>query len=133
MEDGKETLRDLQTGIVLLVILLEIAGILFASGKMSFCLGSLLGGIVAILLSIHMYTTLDTALEMEEGAATKYVRKKTGIRMIIMGLAVICGCIFPEVFHVLGVAAGILTLKISAYLQPMIHKYIVVKIFHKGR
>lgn len=133
MEEAKETLRDLKTGIVLITILLEAAGLILVPCKLAFCLGALFGGAVAFGLSIHMYSSLDLALDMDSEAAVKFIRKKTGIRTLIMGLAVFTACVFPAYLNVFGVAAGMLGLKLSAYAQPVIHKYIVPKIFRKGR
>lgn len=133
MKEANETLRDLKTGIVIITILLELLALIFAPGKLAFCLGILLGGAVAFGLSIHMYSSLDLALDMDSDSASKYIRKKTGVRLLIMGLAVLIACIFPAYLNVIGVMAGILGLKLSAYAQPVIHKYIAAKIFRKGR
>ena len=133
MKEADETLRDLKTGIVIITIIFELLALIFAPDKLAFCLGILLGGIVAFILSIHMYSSLDMALDMDSDSASKYIRKKTGVRLLIMGLAVLAACIFPAYLNVLGVTAGILGLKLSAYAQPVIHKYIAAKIFRKGR
>lgn len=133
MKEADETLRDLKTGIVIVTIVLELLALVFAPGKLAFCLGILLGGAVAFGLSIHMYSSLDVALDMDSDSASKYIRKKTGFRMVIMGVAVFLACIFPAYLNVIGVVAGLLGLKLSAYAQPVIHKYIAAKIFRKGR
>ena len=133
MKEADETLRDLKTGIVIITIIFELLALIFAPDKLAFCLGILLGGIVAFILSIHMYSSLDMALDMDSDSASKYIRKKTGVRLLIMGLAVLSACLFPAYLNVLGVTAGILGLKLSAYAQPFIHKYIAAKIFRKGR
>lgn len=133
LEEAKETLRDLKTGIIFVTILLIAAGIAFVPGRMAFCLGVLLGGGVAFFLSIHMYNSIEMALDMDSESAKKFTQKKTGIRMLIMGMAVLAACIFPVYLNVFGVAAGLLGLKLSAYMQPFIHKYIAPKIFRKGR
>lgn len=133
MKEANETLRDLKTGIVLITVLLEVTALIFAPNKLPFCLGILLGGTVAFGLSINMYNSLDLALDMDSDSASKYIRKKTGIRMLIMGVTVLPACIFPAYLNMMGVVAGLLGLKLSAYAQPVIHKYIATKIFRKGR
>lgn len=133
MEEAKETLRELKTGIVLFAILAEVGGIWFMKNKPAYGLGVFFGAAVAFGLSIHMFRTLEIGLDLDEKSATSYIRRKTVLRIVIMGVAVALACLFPAFLDVIGVLLGLLGLKVSAYLQPVIHKYVVPKIIHKGR
>ena len=120
-EEALRVLHDLYAGILLFSLLILAAGMLFVEEKLSFALGVFLGGGAACAASFHMYRSLDVALELPKDAAVKYTRKRTGIRMLSMGILVGVSCVFSEYQNVFGVVFGLLTLKFSAYLQPVIH------------
>lgn len=130
--EARDTLYDLYAGNVLFSLLSMIIGLFFVSAKGAYILGILLGGAVACGMALHMYRSLDVALELGSDGAVKYMRKRTGVRMIVMGAAVVAACLFPEIIDVLGVVFGLFSLKLSAYLQPVIHIF-TTKIFYKGR
>jgi hypothetical protein len=129
MKNMNETLRDLQIGIILTMLVVCIIGALVTDNKLAFVLGNILGSFIAILITIHLNATISRAIEMNEEGATKYTKKMAILRIIIMGCAVVVALTFPEVFNVIGTLLGILGLKISAYLQPLTNKYITKKIF----
>lgn len=126
-----DTLHDLYAGIVLFSLLILLIGVILVKQKLSFALGVFLGGAVSCGLGTHMYRSLDVALELPSDAAVKYTRRRSGLRMIFMGITVGVSCIFPTYLNVFGVVFGLLTLKFSAYLQPVIHIF-TTKIL-KGR
>ena len=130
-KEAIDTLHDLYAGIVLFSLLILLIGLLLVRQKLPFALGVLLGGAVSCGLGTHMYRSLDVALELPSDAAVKYTRKRSGLRMIFMGITVGVSCIFPACLNVFGVVFGLLTLKFSAYLQPVIHIF-TTKIL-KGR
>lgn len=122
MKEARETLRELQTGIILFAILAAAGGIWFVSDPLAYGLGVFFGAAVAFGLSIHMFHTLEIGLELEEKSATGYIRRNAVLRILIMGAAVAVACLFPAYFNVIGVVLGLLGLKAAAYLQPVIHK-----------
>ncbi|MDD6207807.1 MAG: ATP synthase subunit I [Clostridiales bacterium] len=130
MGEAKETLIGLEIGIGIITFL---AAVLFGLLHLGFpyLAGVLVGGVVAAGLAYHMYTTLDEALDLGEDSVN-YVRKKSILRILIMGLAVLAAIRFPQYLNLLGVGMGILSLKMSALLQPVIQTYIVSKIYRKG-
>ena len=129
MKEEKQTLCDLYFGIGIFCILIAIIGAIILDSKLSFALGVIYGGIVAVILVTHMYQGIERTLEYDEEGAKKYAQKMFGIRMWIMLAAVVVAMYFGEYFHLAGVILGILTLKVSAYMQPFIHKRITSKIY----
>lgn len=127
-----ETCRELMILIVAIGILFMIIGgtiIGVNSGNwVTFVLGVLLGVVIALLLAKHMDATICVAVDMDSESATKYTRKKSAIRFLIMVATLVLALTFPGVFNMIGVLLGILALKFSAYLQPVASKYI----FHKN-
>lgn len=129
-----ETLFDLLIGIIIYgILLLVISFILPVDNKMTYLLGSTLGIVISIFLSIHLYRTIDRSLYMEEKRAVNYSRSMTIFRLFIMLLALIVTLYLPRIFNPISVLLGIMSLKISAYLQPITHRYISFLILKKGR
>ena len=133
MREEQQTLCDLYFGIGILSLILAVAGSFIAENKLSFILGVIYGGIVAVILVSHMYQGLERTLDYDEEGARKHAQKMAGIRMWIMLAAVAVAMYFSEYFHLAGVVLGILTLKVSAYMQPFIHRRITSKIYEKRR
>lgn len=127
MRKMNSTLKKLIIGIIIFMVLFGIIGILIVDNKVSYILGLILGTVLAILLSISMYITIDKALDLDPESAVKYSRKMSILRMVVMGMVVLIALKFPHVFNAIAVLLGILTLKLSAFVQPITNKYISTK------
>ena len=133
MKEEKQTLCDLYFGIGVLSILIAVIGAIIVDKKVPFIFGVIYGGIVAVILVTHMYQGLERTLEYDEDGARKHAQKMTGIRMWIMLAALILAMYLGKYTNMIGVVLGILTLKVSAYMQPIIHRRITSKIYKKRR
>lgn len=119
----KQTLCDLCIGIVLLSAVVAAVGNLLLRGNVKFSLGVLAGTVTALLLACYMYRSVLIATEYPEKQASGYMKRSSLFRMVIM-IAVIGAAIgFLKLYGLFGTVAGILTLKLSAFLWPVIHKY----------
>lgn len=125
------TCKQLIVGIIIICIVFMIAGglvtYLVEGNVLSFGLGILLGGIIATILAIHMDHSVANALLRDSDGATKFMRKMSVLRLLIMAATLVLALTFPSVFNIIGVLLGILALKFSAYLQPLTSKYIKIK------
>jgi DNA integrity scanning protein DisA with diadenylate cyclase activity len=129
-----ETLFDLLIGIIMYGLLLLLLSFILPSGnKMTYLLGSILGIVVSIFLSFHLYRSIDKSLYMNEKRAINYSRSMTIFRLLIMFVALILTLYLPTIFNTISVLLGIMSLKISAYLQPVTHRYVSFLILKKGR
>ncbi len=133
MREEKVTLFELFGGIIGFSILVAIVGGILAPDKLRFLFGVLLGSVAALGLCYHMYKTLEKTLDMGEDGAKKHAYAMSGIRMVIMGIVVFVAIWFSDMFSVIGVMCGILTLKFAAFAQPLVHKNITTKLIGKGR
>lgn len=131
MKETKQTLYELIAGILLFSALFLLGNIL-AQNRTAYTLGLLLGGLIALVMSAHMYHALEQAMLYEEDTAVKKVKKGSILRFGLMLAGLVAALIFPEWISVIGVAFGVLSLKFSAYLQPLTHK-VLQKILNKGR
>ena len=131
MKESKQTLYELVTGVVLWFILF-LLGNIFISYRLAYTLGLVLGCLIAVGMSSHMYYILRNAMLYDQETAAKKVQKGTVLRYLFMLTGLIAALLLPEYISIFGVALGILSLKFSAYLQPLTHKFLE-KFINKGR
>lgn len=133
MKEARETFFDMLLGMAIYAVIVCIIGGIVVENKLGFILGCIYGTLIAGLLAYHMLRSLDMTLDLNPDDATKHARKMSLLRMAIMTVMVAISFLFPKYLHVIGVLLGVLALKIAAYLQPIIHRYITNKIYNKGR
>lgn len=122
MSKEKETLCMLIAGNLLYAAVVCIIGVLLVDNKGSFVLGTIWSALGACIVTIHLYCSLQKSLDMDADSAQKRERVQAIIRMIIMIVVVGSGLFLSDILHPLGVVFGAFALKVSAYLQPLIHK-----------
>lgn len=131
MKETKQTLQELLIGIVIFSVLF-LLGNIFASNRLAYTLGLVLGSLIAAVMSGHMYHAMEEAMLYEEDAAAGKVKKGSLFRGLLMMAGLAAALLLPEWFSILGVIFGVLSLKFSAYLQPLTHK-VLQKFLNKGR
>ena len=131
MKETKQTLYELIAGIGICFILF-LAGNIFVSNRIAYTLGLLLGCLIAGVMSGHMFHALSRAMLYDEETAAKKVQKGTILRYVFMLAGLIAALLLPKYISIIGVALGILSLKFSAYLQPLTHK-VLQNFINKGR
>lgn len=127
LEEARRIRTELLIGIFITAFLELAVGIWIADNKPAYALGVLAGAAIAAGLLWHMYKSLDEALDMDPDSAVKYARKKSILRLVMMGLAVGISGAIPGILNPLGMFFGILALKFGTYFQPLVHKYIFKK------
>lgn len=121
MNQVKETLTGFLIGIGIYAVLIEAVGFFFSEDLLSYTLGLLFGVVIAIFLIIHMAKTLDKALDLPQTQATKYVKRQSLLRLLIMLLAMTAGLVI-ERMNFIAVVLGMLGLKIGALIAPVFLK-----------
>lgn len=97
--------------------------IIVMQDKAAVLLGSVLGGITAAGLLWHMYHHLDIALDMDPKHAGRHVQIAAFQRIGIMAVVLAASMYFYRYIHPIGTVLGMFGLKISAFLQPTIHRF----------
>lgn len=103
-------------GIVIQIICLFIPGDLL---RMS--LGLWIGVLTGIGMAVNMKNSLDEALYLDENDATKYMQKAYAKRYTAV-IVIFIAVVWFKLAHILTLFAGVMGLKFSAYLQPIMHK-----------
>lgn len=116
-------LKELYIGIGIVALFFMILGIIVMRPFWIFAIGLLLGASGACLWLYSMFDVLDKALDLTKKGAKNFVALRSILRLIIimvfMGLA-----LYIHWNAFVGVAVGLLSLKISALLNPYVKKYI---------
>ncbi len=129
LKKRNRTLLELQTGILVLGVILWLLGIILVAcgvfgehmdqGRLALSLW--IGILTALAAAAHIYHTLDRSLGADE---------KTARRKIYSGYLIRTGILLLVLFGVLQMGVGCLLvtslayfmLKIAAYLQPLTHR-----------
>lgn len=117
------TLRELLLGIWIFGLLAEVVLVIFFPPVIYRTIGLVAGLVAGSAMAIHMAYCIELSVTLDEKGANSYVRKMTIIRYIAV-------CIVLVVLALLGIGdpvsyiIGTLGLKIGAYSQPIIHKFL---------
>lgn len=124
------TLCEMITGMFLFGILCEIIGVWFVKDKLSCSLGLFIGVIIAALMASHMAWTFETSIDKDGKTATGRVRFQALLRYFVV-LGVFAVLMLTDFANPLAAFLGVMSLKVSAYLQPLIHK--IFKVLNKKK
>lgn len=103
-------------GIVVQIICLFIPG-----DHLKMSVGLWIGVAAGIGMAVHIKSSLDEALDLGEEGAQKYMRKSYA-RRYLMVVVVFVAVSYLKIANILTLFAGVMGLKVSAYLQPVMHK-----------
>lgn len=125
------TVLDLLVGNGIYAGILGIISLLIFH-RLSLFFGVILGLMYVIFYEVHLYVTLDKALDLEPNKASKYSFACYMIRYFVMFAVLLVALLHPGI-SIIGVWVTSLGIKLSAYTQPMINKHLTSKIFKEGR
>ena len=114
-------LIELLSGILFLGILVQIICFFVVERQLYNAVGLWMGIAIACFMAIHMKRSIEDALDIGEEGAVKYARNAYMIRTIV-SLVIACIVIIFKIGNPITLVIGIFPLKISAYIQPYIHK-----------
>ncbi len=114
------TLLELCLGILAYGVIFEIV-LLFFSREITYSLGLMIGVALALAGAVHMWWSLNRGLDLPEKEAVKSLSIQNIIRYLTLAvvLAVLIG---TKVANPIFTFAGYMGMKVSAYLNPLIHK-----------
>lgn len=119
----------MELGILALAVLFQLGSLPFPGERLARALSLLLGSAMAFAAVIHMFRTLDRALDLDEKSAAKVIYQGYLIRYLLVA-ALILLTIPTKWLNPLLAFLGYMSLKLTAYLQPFTHK-ICNRIFHE--
>lgn len=120
-----DALPGLILGIIVYGIVVELAGVWFVSDKLRYTTGLATGIALACGMAVNMAVVLRDAVDTygESRAQTKIIARSI-LRYLIV-VAVLSAMMVWNFGNLVTAFIGVLGLKVSAYLQPHTHKYML--------
>lgn len=122
------TLLELQIGIVFFGIVCQTVGAFIVERQGYYAKSLWFGILTAFAASIHIYRTLDRALDYGQNASKMIFRGylfRYAFLTFVLAVAMVTGALNPLI-----VFMGYMSLKVAAFLQPVTHK-LCNKLFHE--
>jgi hypothetical protein len=116
-----QTLLELLVGIVVLGIGIQIVCVIVSKNYLYDAVGLWSGIGICCFSAIHMWRSIEDAVDLGEAGATKHVRLGYATRMVV-ALLVIGAVIYFRIGNYVTLLIGVFPLKLAAYLQPFTHK-----------
>lgn len=114
-------LVELLSGIISLGVLIQIIMAIAFEDYLYNAVGLWTGIGIACFVAIHLKRSIEDELDLGVDGAVKHARTayatRTAITLVVIGIV-----IYFKVGNPFTVVLGIFPLKLSAYLQPLIHK-----------
>lgn len=128
LKKRNRTLLEMQIGIVFFGLICQLAGSLTVEGQRAYAASLWFGIAFAFAASIHMCRTLERALWCGKDASAIVVRGYFFRYAVVAGAAILLS--LTKVLNPLVFFLGYMSLKVTAYLQPITHK-LCNKVFHE--
>lgn len=117
-----EALPSLVAGIIGYGVVVQLAGVWFVSDKLGYSIGLWYGIAIAVGLAINIATVIfDSVVMGESKQASRIVIAKSVLRYVVVVILFLLLGYF-RFGNLITAFAGVLGLKVSAYLQPLIGK-----------
>ncbi len=114
-------LVELLAGIISLGVLIQIIMAIAFENYLYNAVGLWTGVGIACFIAIHLKRSIEDSLDLGVEGAVKHARTAYATRTVIT-LIVIGVVVYFKIGNPFTVVLGIFPLKLSAYLQPLIHK-----------
>lgn len=118
-------LPGLLLGILIYGGLAEVIGVWFFKDKLRFTTGLLIGIACALGMAIHLAVVLDETVRTQN-ARPQMAKLKSVLRYLVVVL-VFTLMMWLNLGNLISAFIGVLGLKVSAYTQPFLHKYLFRK------
>jgi len=115
-------LPGLLFGIIVFGVICQVVGLFLVTDKADYSIGLWIGVLTAIFMAFHMAVTLNSAVERDVKGAQAAATRQNIIRYLVV--VIILGILMmTRIGNPLAAFAGIMGLKISAYLQPLLARW----------
>lgn len=129
LKSVNRTILEMYIGILFWGIVCQLVGSFLVENQGMYARSLWFGILFALVNTIHMYRSLDRALDFDEKTASKMIYRSYLIRYISVA-AILLVVMITEVMNPLVVFLAYMGLKVTAFLQPLTHK-LCNKMFHE--
>lgn len=117
-----KVLPELILGILIYGIAIQITGVWFVKDKLLYSTGLWTGILLAVGMAIHMAIVIEDAVSLNSGRAKLITMSLLRYLVVVL---VFFGMMYFHLGNLITAFAGVMGLKIAAYMQPFIHKTIL--------
>ena len=118
---ARRVLMQLYIGIGIYFMVFGILGVIFMRPIWLYMISLFAGCAASCFIAYNMYDVLDRALELETGKAKSFVTVRSMIRLGVCLVLMATGIMVDWVSFV-GVTVGLMGLKVSAFMNPLVRK-----------
>lgn len=129
LRQKNRTLLEMHIGIFFLGIVCQLVGAFLVKDQLMYAKSLWFGILLAAINVVHMYRSLDRALDYDEKTANKLIFRGYIIRYVILVVFMVI-IMITGVMNPLIVFMAYMSLKVTAFLQPLTHK-LCNKLFHE--
>lgn len=119
--EEKSVITDLVIGMIIYGLIVEGVVLIVSETIIFHSIGIWIGVAIGIGMIVHMKRSIEDAIDIGEENASKHMVKKSVMRNTIV-LLVFLALGYTQVGSIFTALLGVLSLKISVYLQPYIYK-----------
>lgn len=123
------TLLEMQIGMVLWGLVCQAVGAFFVHDQFYYAKSLWFGILFGMVSLVHMYRSLDRALDFEEKNASKMIMRAYLFRYVLIAV-ILCIIMVTEVMNPLIVFLAYMGIKVTALMRPITHK-LCNKMFHE--
>lgn len=113
-------LLELFIGILLVGIIWQAVCLIFFEKHLYNAVGLWVGVAIATGMAVHMKRSIEDGLDLMGDSGAKHMQKASVTRMALACIAMAV-VLYYEWGNPLTLLAGVMTLKLGAYLQPFVH------------
>ena len=122
MRQAKQVCKEMLIGLGIWMAVTGLLLAVIAAHKLAALTGVFAGTIGAVILILHMYRHLDIALDMDAKHAQTHTQVAAVQRIFIMGGLLAVSMLYPKYVHPVGVVLGLFGVKVTALLNPVLHR-----------
>lgn len=117
----KVVAKDMIRIMLIYGVILQVICLFMPGDRLRMAAGLWIGIASGIGLLIHMRNSLLEALDMDPEGAKRYMQKSYAVRYVTV-VVIFMTVTYLDIVNIFTLIAGVMGLKISAYLQPIMHK-----------
>ena len=115
------TLKELLIGIAVVGIFTQIICLIFGKQHVYNAIGLWVGIFLAAGMAIHMQRSIEDGLDLMGDSGVKHMQKASATRMLV-ACAIMAVVLYKQWGNPLTLLVGVMSLKLGAYMQPLLHK-----------
>lgn len=126
-----QALPELLLGILLYGIVIQVTGVWFAQDRLRYSSGLWIGIVTAMAMAYHIARIIAETIDCMDAHKVRVQITAKGILRYAAVVVVFSITMYFDLGNLVTLFLGVMGLKISAYLQPFLHK-VLSKVTRKG-